>query len=1204
MVDTGASNSIINYHPASRFNAYHFKHPFTVSSLRNIIHADDNIQIPLFQEFGISDPIHLHVVDWHSHFDALLGSRDLHALHAKIDYQTNTLRIHDVDVPFTYSTVTRDSPSPPSVSLHNILTIPVTVPHGPVIIPELCLTDCLTTPEAIAVARDGFCQIPNPFADYPLNVNFHEPIPVTPLADETILSPTWPTTCPSTVSSRLRLDHLNTEEKQAIIRLCQSFYDVFYQDSSPLSFTNAIKHKIRTTTDSPIYVKAFRHPHAMQGEIQNQIQALLDNKIIQPSLSPYSAPVWLVPKKADASGRRKFRLVIDYRALNEKTIADKYPLPRIDDILDNLGKCKYFSTIDLAQGFHQIEMDPTSVEKTAFSCPNGHFEFLRLPFGLKNSPSTFQRVMDNIFREYLHKFCFIYVDDIVVFSKSLDEHLHHLKLIFTKLRQFTLKIQLDKSEFLRKDVEFLGHVVTPTGIKPNPSKIVAVENFPVPQSEKELKSFLGLAGYYRRFIPNFAHIVSPMTKFLKKGIRLDPTDTSYLHAFSHLKELLTNSPILIYPDFNKTFTLTTDASNVALGSVLSQGNLPIAYYSRILNSAERNYSTIEKELLAILDSCKNFRPYLYGHKFIIQTDHNPLVWLHKIKEPNSRLLRWRLKLDEFDFTVAYKRGKDNVVADALSRIELHNSDTTSSATSLTPDQDDTLSIQPCIDDADAAAMRNQQHIDSLPSVSTLPSDAGTAHSARGENGKDVPISERTVNTFQNRLILTVGETFKTRISRPFQKSTYHVTVTLKCINEDLTAALKQALHPPICLGVYFSDQQIRRPFLQVVKSLFNSSIKLAICNVYVQDVTDFNDQTAKTLDYHEVNHNGISETFNKLKTKYYWPNMLESISKIINKCDVCLQSKYERHPYKVDFLGPLLAKRPFHIVHLDTFGFGGAKFLTIIDLFSKYAQAYRLDDATGISILNKLRHYFAHHNKPFKIVCDEGREFHNKTFIEFCKFHKIELHYTTVYNPNSNTPIERFHLTILEKLRTLLLRNPNDTPCSLMTSAILIYNESIHSTTGFSPFYLLYGPYDKVHDVDLDMTLYEQYNERRRQEILSLYDAVYEMVKDRATDALNKQNVRLGEPPPDTVGQDVYTARNRSRKTDPPFQKINVTEQTNTKVTGRTQHNRLTTANLRNTKRLRKKSYQPGTSQVNVSRNHGGNSTDPSHPPADSSIHS
>lgn len=251
-----------------------------------------------------------------------------------------------------------------------------------------------------------------------------------------------------------------------------------------------------------------------------------------------------------------------------------------------------------------------------------------------------------------------------------------------------MKIQPDKSEFLCKEVAFLGHVITAEGIKPNPTKIEAIQRYPIPKTQKEIKAFLGLVGYYRRFIKNFSKITFPLTKCLRKSSEINPDNGEYKSAFLKCKELITNSPILVYPDFSKRFKLTTDASNIAIGSVLSQNDHPIAYYSRTLNTAERNYSTIEKELLAIVDSTKHFRPYLYGQKFTIETDHNPLVWLSKIKEPNSRLTRWKLKLGEFQFEIKYKKGKENVVADALSRVEL-NTHETDDAISTSPNVDNT-----------------------------------------------------------------------------------------------------------------------------------------------------------------------------------------------------------------------------------------------------------------------------------------------------------------------------------------------------------------------------------------------------------------------------------------------------------------------------------------------------------------------------------
>ena len=474
----------------------------------------------------------------------------------------------------------------------------------------------------------------------------------------------------SQINQEIRTDHLNEEEKTIVHKIVKRFKNIFYKDGDKLTFTNTVKHSIPTTDDKPVYSRIYRYPEIHKVEVNKQVQEMLEQGVIRPSTSPYSAPVWIVPKKTDASNKIKWRMVIDYRKLNEKTKEDKHPLPNMDDILDKLGRANYFTTLDLAKGFHQIEVEEKSIEKTAFSTPQGHFEFLRMPFGLKNAPATFQRMMNNTLAEFIGKICFVYLDDVIIFSTSLEEHENSLIKILTKLKEVNLQVQLDKTEFLKKETEFLGHIVTTDGIKPNPKKLDAIEKFPLPKTIKEIQGFLGLTGYYRKFIHDYAKIAKPMTIYLKKDKIINTNDKEYNKSFNELKKLISNDPILIYPDFNKTFTLTTDASNFALGAVLSQDKKPICFASRTLNAHEINYSTIEKELLAIVWATKQFRHYLYGRQFIIKTDHRPLVWLSNLKEPNSKMQRWKIKLNEYNFRIDYIKGNENVVADALSRIKI------------------------------------------------------------------------------------------------------------------------------------------------------------------------------------------------------------------------------------------------------------------------------------------------------------------------------------------------------------------------------------------------------------------------------------------------------------------------------------------------------------------------------------------------------
>jgi hypothetical protein len=325
----------------------------------------------------------------------------------------------------------------------------------------------------------------------------------------------------------------------------------------------------------------------------------------------------------------------------------------------------------MVMGYHQIELEEKDREKTAFSTKQGHWEYRRLPFGLKTAPATFQRMVNSVLSGLTGSRCFVFLDDIVLYARSLVEHETKLREILARLRKFNLKLQPEKCEFLRKEVTYLGHVIAEDGVKPDPTKIRVIENFPTPANEKKLRTFLGMASYYRKFIKDFSKIASPLHRLLKKGAKFEWAEAQE-HAFQNLKSKLITQPILQYPDFSREFVLTTDASNDGLGAILSQGDvgkdLPIAYASRSLNNAERNYSTSEKELLAIVWSMKYFRPYLYGRKFKVVTDHKPLTWIMNVKDPGSRLLRWRIQLDEYDYEIVYKKGSLNTNADALSRI--------------------------------------------------------------------------------------------------------------------------------------------------------------------------------------------------------------------------------------------------------------------------------------------------------------------------------------------------------------------------------------------------------------------------------------------------------------------------------------------------------------------------------------------------------
>ena len=624
LIDTGSSHSFINPEIARKyFSKYIEKEQFSVTTSLQTSHHTECCNIPIFPYFNFPNKnlkIKYYLYKFHEYFDGLIGIDLIKYLKGRLDFNNDRLITENVSIPIYYNktkkTICEEKIDPQT---RKLIKIPVNVLNGEILVPPIQIQNCKSE-ECITKAKNNLAIIEmTNLSSKPVILNFTQPIQVERF-DKTNFKIYNMEIDNYENKKRLnfnniRTEHLNNEERSQLLKLCGEYSNIFYKENTDLTFTHNVKHKIRTVDEDPIYTRSYRYPFIHKPEIEKQISDMLKQKIIQASDSPWSSPVWLVPKKMDATQEKKWRLVIDFRKLNAKTTDDKYPIPNITDILDKLGRCQYFTTLDLKNGFYQIEMDPKDIKKTAFSVEGGHYEFLRMPMGLKNAPSTFQRTMDVVLQGLQNKICLVYLDDIIVFSTSLQEHLVRLKQVFQRLLEANFKIQLDKSEFLKKEVSYLGHVVTSDGIKPNPDKIAAIKSYPLPTTTKEIKSFLGLLGYYRRFIKNFAHITKPLTDCLKKHAKIIH-DERFKNCFELCKNLLMNEPILQFPDFNEKFNLTTDASNLALGAVLSQGPIskdkPVAYASRTLSDHEKNYSTIEKELLAIYWATKHFRRYLYG----------------------------------------------------------------------------------------------------------------------------------------------------------------------------------------------------------------------------------------------------------------------------------------------------------------------------------------------------------------------------------------------------------------------------------------------------------------------------------------------------------------------------------------------------------------------------------------------------------------
>lgn len=478
----------------------------------------------------------------------------------------------------------------------------------------------------------------------------------------------------------LDLSALPDQEQTGVRSLLYKYQSVFSAHDGDLGCTNLISHDIPLLDDVPVRQRYRRIPPSEYEAVKAHINQLLESQVIRESSSPYASPIVLVRKK-DGS----LRMCVDYRPLNGKTRKDAFPLPRIEESLDALSGARWFSTIDLASGYNQVPVLEKDRPKTAFCTPFGLFEFNRMPFGLCNAPSTFQRLMQRMFGDQQGQSLLLYLDDIVIYSSSVEQHLQRLEMVLGRLQKEGLKAKLEKCAFFQQEVGYLGHVISSQGVSTDPKKIEAVANWRRPSQVSELRSFLGFASYYRRFVSGFAKLAGPLHQLVAELAGTKPRKGSGQalgaawtpqceESFEALKSRLVSAPVLAYADFSRPFILEIDASYSGLGAVLSQetdsGIRPVAYASRGLRPTERNmsnYSSMKLEFLGLKWAMtEKFREYLLGHKCIVFTDNNPLSYLQSSKLGATEH-RWAAQLASFDFDIKYRSGRSNRNADALSR---------------------------------------------------------------------------------------------------------------------------------------------------------------------------------------------------------------------------------------------------------------------------------------------------------------------------------------------------------------------------------------------------------------------------------------------------------------------------------------------------------------------------------------------------------
>lgn len=831
--------------------------------------------------------------------------------------------------------------------------------------------------------------------------------------------------------------NLSNSEQSKLLEFLGRNRDIFAKDLSELGCTDVYQHKINTESATPVRQRFYRTNPKQREEIDRQVQEMLENDIIEPSNSEWHSPVVLVKKKSG-----EFRFAVDYRRVNKVTKPEVFPLPRLDDILDTIGEssAKYFSVLDMCSGFWQIPLDSETKHKSAFVTHNGLYQFKKLPFGLSNAPMSFQMVMTQVLKGVAWRYALCYIDDILVFSKDLESHLLHLEEVFQKLRNANLKLKPSKCKFATQNVQYLGHMITPNGIEMDPSKIAAVTEFPTPKNQHDIRSFLGLCNYYRRFIKGFSEISNPMNKLLQKDVSFEWTPDCE-SAFKMLKVAMTSAPVLAYPNMNASFILSTDASGEAISFILGQKDKdgrehPIAFGGRALKPTERKWSITERECLALVEGIRHYRHFLEHQHFTVLTDHAALKWLGDIKHSTGRLARWSMLLQGFNYTVVHKPGKHHQNADVLSRVPYQQKTSNSEV-----DADDELESAAILTMEyglyDPKCVMNLQT--QSPGVYTVPEQ---------EADKDIIMS-----VIEDRLQEVQQQQSECPDLAPIRSY-----LEKGQLPEDKQKAIKvvaESERYTLLNGLLYHlwDQRARKlpKDIRVRKQLaIPTSLRLEVLKHCHDALTG-------------GAHQGFDRTYNVVSSQYYWPRMYTHIHEYVSSCLACQRAKQppvnQRAP-----LHPLPPVNTFERWHMDILGpLTPTKekyqyILLCVDSFSRFVEAFPLKTQEAAEIADILyREIICRYGAPKSLVSDRGRNFMSNIVSELCRRMDIKRYHTSAYHPQSNSTCERFNRTLASSIRTYIDATQQNW-ADLLPGILMAYRKtSCIKSTKESPFQLVFG---------------------------------------------------------------------------------------------------------------------------------------------------
>ena len=877
-------------------------------------------------------------------------------------------------------------------------------------------------------------------------------------------------------ASRKLLDklpvELSVDQRTQISALLTKYETAFSQHEYDIGKTHLVEHSIDTGSHRPIRQPLRRHPAAHLDIIDNQVNEMLKFGVIEPAASPWSSNVVLARKK-DGS----MRLCIDYRKINQITYQDTYPLPHIDTCLTSLQGSSWFSTLDLSSGYYNVPIRECDKDKTCFVTRRGAWRFNVLPFGLTCAPSVFQRLMDLVLSGLSYEICLAYIDDIIIFASTFEQHLERLEQVLSRILKAGLKLKASKCYIFQRRTEFLGHIISGNGIEVQPSKISAVTEWPTPANLHDVRSFIGLCSYYRRFVPGFAKVAAPLHELMRKHVRFfwGPAQED---SFNKLKECLVSAPVLAMPRDDGEYILDTDACDIGLGAVLSQVQdgieRPIAYASRSLNKQEKNYCTTRKELLAVVYGLKQYKHYVLGRPLRIRSDHSALMWLKRTSEPVAQQARWLEFIEQFQYTIEHRPGHRHGNADSLSRrpVECRQC---GHCGELEEKSDETAYVR-------AAKAKANEIMGSV---------------VEGQAREDLAQMQQTDPELGPIIRMRLAHDQPPCIEQLSQES--EITKTLHAQWFRLT------IKDGIVYRIYFSKQcEPNRLQLLVPKKL-----------------------RAEILDKCHAGlaggHLGIKKTCDQVQRRAFWPGWRGDTIRYCKRCVNCIT--YHRGKLsKQGPLQPVIAGAPMERLAIDLSGphprtpRGSVYIMACIDTFTKWAEAFPLPNKEAATVARVLvEQVFCRFGSPLSLLSDQGTEVDSTIMREVCKLLDIDKMHTTSYKPSTN-PTERLNKTLNAMIGRVV--NERQTDWDLLLPYIMAaVRNARQESTNYTPNFLMLG---REVRVPVDFLLgegnspehpvtYDDFVENVRERMLSAHDLVRQHLGKAAQRNKRQYDLRMKE---------------------------------------------------------------------------------------------